>query len=249
MTTFGPQPSFGRGTADARPQVALTLLGGSVSDDAYVYFQAGATTGKDVEFDATKLNNSHGLNLTSLAGGEALAINGLPALGTATVLVPLNVAAPQAGSYSLKTDALANLAGTTVTLVDALAGTRTVLTAGTAYAFSLSSGTATGRFALEFRPSGALATTAAQALAAQTQLFPNPASGSFRVQMPLLAGKTTVQAILANALGQTVLSRTLSAAAGQAIDAEFDVRALAAGVYTLRLSVNGTPVVRKVMVE
>ncbi|WP_460502843.1 T9SS type A sorting domain-containing protein [Hymenobacter agri] len=52
-----------------------------------------------------------------------------------------------------------------------------------------------------------------------------------------------------NALGQTVLSRTLNAAAGQAIDAEFDVRALAAGVYTLRLNVNGTPVVRKVVVE
>ncbi|WP_460504348.1 hypothetical protein, partial [Hymenobacter agri] len=109
VTTFGTQPSFGRGTADTRPQVALTLQGASVADAAYVYFQAGATAGKDVEFDATKLNNSHGLNLTSLAGGEALAINGLPALGTATVLVPLNVAAPQAGSYALKADALANL--------------------------------------------------------------------------------------------------------------------------------------------
>ncbi|MET4075024.1 choice-of-anchor D domain-containing protein [Hymenobacter sp. UYCo722] len=249
VTTFGTQPDFGRGTADTRPQVALTLQGTSVSDDAYVYFQAGATAGKDVEFDATKLANSTGLNLTSLAGGEALAINGLPVLGSATVLVPLNVAAPQAGSYSLKAGTLANLAGTTVTLIDALTSTRTVLTAGTAYAFSLSSTTATGRFSLEFRPGGALATTAAQALAAQTQLFPNPASGSFRVQLPLLAGKTTVQATLANALGQTVLSRTLSAAAGQAIDAEFDVRVLAAGVYTLRLNVNGTPVVRKVVVE
>jgi hypothetical protein len=249
VTTFGAQPSFGRGTADARPQVALTLQGASVADAAYVYFQAGATAGKDVEFDATKLNNSHGLNLTSLAGGEALAINGLPALGTATVLVPLNVAAPQAGSYALKADALANLAGTTVTLLDALTNTRTVLAAGTTYNFTLSGATATGRFTLEFRPSGALATTAAQALNAQTQLFPNPASGSFRVQLPVLAGKTTVQATLANALGQAVLSRTISAAAGQAIDAEFDVRTLAAGVYTLRLNVNGTPVVRKVMVQ
>ena len=249
VTTFGPQPSFGRGTADTRPQVALTLQGASAADDAYVYFQAGATAGKDVEFDAAKLANSNGLNLTSLAGGESLAINGLPVLGTATVLVPLNVATPQAGSYSLKAGSLANMAGTTVTLVDALTSTRTVLAAGTTYAFSLSSTTATGRFALEFRPSGALATTAAQALSAQTQLFPNPASGSFRVQLPLLAGKTTVQAALLNALGQTVLNRTLNAAAGQAIDAEFDVRALAAGVYTLRLNVNGTPVVRKVMVE
>ena len=249
VTTFGAQPSFGRSTADTRPQVALTLQGASVADDAYVYFQAGATAGKDVEFDATKLANSHGLNLTSLAGGEALAINGLPILGTATVLVPLNVAAPQAGSYSLKAGALANLNGTTVTLVDALTSARTVLTAGTTYAFALSSTTATGRFSLEFRPSGALATTAAKALAAQTQLFPNPASGSFRVQLPVLAAKTAVQATLLNALGQTVLRRSLSAAAGQALDAEFDVRTLAAGVYTLRLDVAGTLIARKVVIE
>ncbi|MBH8557764.1 T9SS type A sorting domain-containing protein [Hymenobacter negativus] len=249
VTTFGAQPSFGRGTADTRPQVALTLQGASVADAAYVYFQAGATAGKDVEFDATKLPNSHGLNLTSLAGGEALAINGLPVLGTATVLVPLNVAAPQAGSYSLTADALANLAGTTVTLIDALSGTRTVLNVNSTYAFSLSSTTATGRFALEFRPAGALATTPAQALAAQVQLFPNPASSSFRVQLPVLGSKAVVAATLTNALGQTVLSRSLSAPAGQAIDAEFDVHALATGVYTLRLTVDGTLLVRKVVVE
>ncbi|MGY3089538.1 hypothetical protein ACVWYF_002586 [Hymenobacter sp. UYAg731] len=249
VTTFGPQPSFGRGTADTRPQVALTLQGASVADAAYVYFQAGATAGKDVESDATKLPNSHGLNLTSLAGGEALAINGLPVLGTATVLVPLNVDAPQAGSYSLKAEALANLAGTTVTLVDALTSTRTVLSTGTTYAFSLSGTTAAGRFSLEFRPAGALATTPAQALSAQTQLFPNPASASFRVQLPVLGSKAVVAATLTNTLGQTVLSRSLSAPAGQAIDAEFDVRALAAGVYTLRLTVDGTLLVRKVVVE
>lgn len=249
VTTFGPQPSFGRGTADTRPQVALTLQGASVADAAYVYFQAGATPGKDVEFDATKLPNSHGLNVTSLASGEALAINGLPVLGAATVLVPLNVDAPQAGSYSLKADALANLAGTAVTLVDALTSTRTLLSTGTVYAFSLSSTTAAGRFSLEFRPAGALATTSAQALAAQVQLFPNPASASFRVQLPVLGSKAAVAATLTNTLGQTVLSRSLSAPAGQAIDAEFDVRALAAGVYTLRLTVDGNVLVRKVVVE
>lgn len=41
----------------------------------------------------------------------------------------------------------------------------------------------------------------------------------------------------------------MSAAAGQAIDAESDVCALVAGICTPRLSVNGTPVVRKVMVK
>ena len=249
VTTFGPQPSFGRSTADARPQLRLELLGNGLADRAHVYFQTGATTGVDSEFDAVKLPNPTGLNLASVTSTENLAINGLPALATATVLVPLRVAVPLAGSYSLNAGDLANLAGTTVTLIDAQTNTRTVLAAGTTYTFSLTSTTAPGRFSVEFRPTGALATTPAQALAAQTQLFPNPASASFRVQLPVLSAKATVQATLLNALGQTVLRRSLSAAAGQAIDAEFDVRALAAGVYTLRLDVNSTPVTRKVVVE
>ncbi len=105
--------------------------------------------------------------------------------------------------------------------------------------------------ALRFKGEAAtgLATTGSRALAAQVQLFPNPGSGSFRVQLPVLSGKSSVQATLLNALGQTVLRRSLSAAAGQAIDAEFDVRALAAGVYTLRLDVNGLPVTRKVVLQ
>ncbi|MBF9222030.1 fibronectin type III domain-containing protein [Hymenobacter ruricola] len=248
VNTFGPQPSFGRGTTDIRPQVALTLQGASVADAAYVYFEAGATAGKDVEFDATKLPNSHGLNLSSLAGGEALAINGLPALGAATVLVPLHVAAPQAGSYSLTASSVANFTGT-VTLIDGLTGTRTALSTGSRYAFALASPTAAGRFTLEVGPAAAPLATAAQVLAAQVQLFPNPASGAFRLQLPVLSSKVAVPATLVNALGQTVRSRTLSAPAGQALDAEFDVRGLAAGVYTLRLSLDGTPVVRKVVVQ
>ncbi len=249
VTTFGPQPAFGRGTADLRPQLRLELLGNGLADRAHVYFQTGATNSVDSEFDAVKLPNPTGLNLASATATENLAINGLPALASSTVLVPLRVAVPQAGSYSLNAGDLANLAGTTVTLLDAQTNTRTVLAPGTTYAFTLTNTTAAGRFSVEFRPTGALATTPAQALAAQTQLFPNPASGSFRVQLPVLSSKSSVQATLLNVLGQTVLRRSLSAAAGQAIDAEFNVRALPAGVYTLRLDVNGLPVTRKVVVE
>ena len=143
---------------------------------------------------------------------------------------------------------MANFTGT-VTLVDGLTGTRTVLAAGSSYAFVMAGTSAAGRFAVEFRAAGGLASAAATGLAVQAQLFPNPASVSFRVQLPVLRGKALVTATLANALGQTVLTRALSAPAGQSIDAEFDVRALAAGVYTLRLSIDGTPVVRKVVVE
>ncbi|WP_210519122.1 pectinesterase family protein [Hymenobacter terricola] len=94
-----------------------------------------------------------------------------------------------------------------------------------------------------------LGVRAAQVLGAQVQLFPNPASSSFRVRLPMLSSKAAVSTALINTLGQTVRTKLLSAPAGQSINAEFDVRGLAAGVYTLRLNVDGTPVTRKVVVE
>ena len=246
--TFGPEPTFGRGTADTRPQLQLQLRGTAGLDETYVYFEAGATAGRDVEFDATKLANPSGFNLATLAASQEMAINGLPVLGNSAVLAPLAVTAPRAGTYTFNAANVANFTGT-VTLIDALASTRTVLTTGSTYAFTLSGTTAPGRFTLEFRSAGVLANSAAQALAAQVQLFPNPTSGLFRVQLPLLSSKAAVPATLSNALGLTVQTRTLRAPAGQGIDATFDVRSLAAGVYTLRLNVDGTPVVRKVVVE
>jgi hypothetical protein len=163
------------------------------------------------------------------------------------------VGAPVAGSYVLEAAQLANLAaGTVVTLRDALTGTRKVLTAGSSYRFTLAGFTAPGRFTLEFQAVGALATSPAQELAAQVQLFPNPTAGSFHVQLPLLTGKAAQQAVsaqLTNALGQVVLNRTLPATAGRAIEAEFDVRSLGAGVYNLHLTVGDTKVVRRVVVQ
>jgi hypothetical protein len=249
VTTAGLTSAFGRGTADVRARLQLQLRGTAGLDEAYVYFEAGATAGLDARYDAVKLANPSGLNLASAIGSQQLAINGLPSLANTAVVVPLSVAVPQAGSYALNAANLTNFAGTTVTLVDALTGDRTVLATGSTYAFTVAGTSATGRFSLEFRAAGVLATNAAKALSAQTQLFPNPASASFRVQLPLLRTKGAVAATLTNALGQTVLTRSLSAPAGQAIDAEFDVRGLARGVYTLRLTIDGEQVVRKVVVE
>jgi hypothetical protein len=87
----------------------------------------------------------------------------------------------------------------------------------------------------------------AQTLSAEIQLYPNPASTSFQVQLP--AQKSVVSAALFNTLGQNVRTQQLGAIVGQPINAAFDVRGLAAGVYTLRLNVDGTPLTRKVVIE
>ncbi|WP_345052338.1 carboxylesterase family protein [Hymenobacter glaciei] len=239
-----------RPAADPRARLRLTLAPETTpatTDEAFIYLEAGATAGPDAHYDARKLANPSGLNLASLASGQELAINGLP-LPTATTVVPLAVAVPQPGRYALAAADLLNFApGTTLTLTDALAGTRTALAPGTRYTFALASATAPGRFALELRPGTVTATTGAQ-LAEQVQLYPNPAVGSFRLVLPA-TGATMVTARLTNTLGQVVSQRQLAAPASQPLTADFDVRGLAPGVYQLHLAVGGTAVVRRVVVQ
>ncbi|MDO7854499.1 carboxylesterase family protein [Hymenobacter convexus] len=240
-----------RTTADARPQLRLTLAAAAtpaLADEAYLYQQASATAGVDAASDAVKLPNPSGLNLATVAAGEPLAINGLPTVGAPTTVL-LSVSVPAPGAYVLTAAQLANYAPGALTLTDALTGTRTPLAAGTRYAFSVAGTTAPGRFALELSAAGVLATSPAQALAAQLQVYPNPASESFQVVLPLPGGAAAAMAELTNALGQTVRRLALSAPAGQPLTGEVSVRGLAPGVYQLHLRVAGVPLVRRVVVQ
>jgi len=241
-----------RTAADPRPQLRLTLAATATAgpaDETYLYQQAGATAAPDAAFDAAKLPNPSGLSLATLAGGQELAINGLPVAG-APATVPLALTVPGAGSYVLTAAQLANFAPGALTLTDALTGTRTPLAAGTRYTFTLAGTTAPGRFALELSAAGPLAASPAQALAAGLQVYPNPASGSFRVALPLPAGTAApALAELTNALGQTVRRVALTAGPGQSAVGEANVRGLAPGVYQLHLRVAGVPLVRRVVVQ
>ncbi|WP_460503944.1 T9SS type A sorting domain-containing protein, partial [Hymenobacter agri] len=89
---------------------------------------------------------------------------------------------------------------------------------------------------------------AAAQLAEQVQLYPNPAVGSFRLVLPA-TGAAVVTARLSNTLGQVVQQRQLAAPANQPLTTDFDVRGLAPGVYQLQLTVGGTAVVRRLVVQ
>jgi hypothetical protein len=249
VTTFGPQPTFGRGTADTRSQLKLQVLGAGIEDEAYLYFEQGATAGVDVAYDAVKLANPSGLNLASRLGNQELAINGLPSLiGARDILVPLSLRAPQAGSFSFEVADLANFGSATVYLRDAATGREQQLSAGTRYAFTLATALAGDtRFALVFRPSGVTATHSAFE-AGLVSVYPNPAHARFAVLLPPVAGQKVVQATLLNALGQTVQTRAIALTAAGAT-AEFDTRALAAGVYVLRLQAGQQLLTKRVVVE
>jgi hypothetical protein len=146
------------------PLLQLSLQGtaSTIADPTFIYLQAGATTGFDNDYDASKLSNPNGLNLASLtATGQQLAINGLPPSFFATnSTVDLFVGVPQDDQYTLTVSQLDNFGFSNVYLVDAQLQTRQAVTTGFAYSFALNSANTGGtyatntRFSLVFEPTG-----------------------------------------------------------------------------------------------
>ncbi len=261
LTTFGTEPALGRGAADPRPVLRLALAAAAADphapatgDETTVYFEAGATPAPDARFDAHKLWNPGPVpSLASLAGPAAggtaggstadiaLAINGLPPLGAAPQVVPLALAVPAPGAYAFAVAELANFGpGTAVYLRDALTGTRLRLTATARYACTLTATTAPGRFALEFRPGGALA-AAGPAAAAGLTAWPNPARAVLHIDWR--PDRTPATLALADALGR--VRRQCVATGGHTT---LDVAGLPPGLYLLRLQGEETATL-KVLVE
>jgi hypothetical protein len=252
LTSLAVQPTFDRTAADARPLVQLELRGATGPVDAlYAYAQAGATPAFDSQFDAEKLANPTGLNLSSTAtSGQRLAIDGRPVFDASTLL-PLAVGVPTAGTYTFAAVALNNLpAGLDAYLNDAQTGQIVNLRTQPSYAFTVTTAQATallvGRFSLRFT-AGALATAPALT-AAQVALYPNPAHARFAVLMPGVAGAAAVRAELVNSLGQ-VVRRQAAALPASGATLTVETAELAAGVYTLRLQAGPTTLAKRVVIQ
>ena len=244
---------FQRPTADTRPLVQLELRGTTGPTDVlYTYAQTGATAGFDAQYDAVKLPNTTGLNLSSVAAtSESLAIDGRPSFGVGTAL-PLSVGVPAAGTYTLSAAALNNVPVTLdAMLTDAATGQTVNLRQQPAYTFSVSTTQAaavmTTRFILHFASRSVLANAAALT-AAEITLYPNPAHYAFTVLVPAVPGATQVHADLLNTLGQVVRRQDAApTTAGSRL--VVDAAGLAAGVYTLRLQVGTTTVAKRVVIQ
>ncbi len=239
-------PAMQRTAAEARPILHLSLNGLGVSDQVALYFETGATAGFDAAFDAPKLTGGHNVLLGLSTATGLLAINGLPPLTSLPVTVPLQALVARTGTYTLRTDELANLpAGTTVQLRDILTGALTTLAPLSTYSFTADA-TATGqRFELIFNP-GRITATASAALAAQVTVYPNPAHQQLYLSLP--ADQQPAEVVLINALGQQVLHRTFPASRSAAAQA-LSLGQLAPGVYILRATLATGTVTKRVVVE
>lgn len=244
-------PTYHRPTAEIRPVVQLMLKGtsSSVTDDAFVYFENGATSNFEGLYDAEKIANPSGLNLsTSLSATQRLCINGLEPLGTSQKVVPLAVGVPTAGSYTLTAAQLLNLSTVPVYLRDLQTGALIDLAQQPSYQFTVSNASAllTSRFELVFSPQRVLAAAPA-ALAQQVALYPNPAAKLTFVELPASLGGQAVAATLVDALGR-VASATVLPAQG-AVPHQLSLAGLAPGVYILRLNTSAGTLVKRLTVE
>lgn len=240
--TAAPQ----RSTAETRLLLQLSLSGAGATDQAAVYFEAGATAGFDAAFDAPKLMAGNRVQLALDDAARPLAISGLPLLGNAPVTVPLAIRVAQTGTYTLRADELLNLpAGATVQLRDALTGTATPLAPQVAYTFTADASLAGPRLSLVFQASGALATASAS-LSAQVAVFPNPAHKQLWLAVPY--SPQPVDVVLFNALGQQVLRQELPATRGAGAQS-FAVGHLAPGVYVFRVALPAGIVTKRIVIE
>ena len=250
-----PTAPFFRGTtaAQQRPLLRLVVEGGaSLRDETVVYFEQGATTGLDVDYDAFYINGGYAVGIYSSAAMENLAINGLPALlATTDYTLPLVVNATAAGSYTLDAQQALNFpAGFEVLLQDAVTGTVQNLTVTPRYTFTTTGGNATpDRFSVRFRAAGVTGVNAA-ALMAGFDVYPNPVKGAdqLTIVLPGVEAGRDVAAMVYNQVGQLVWRTTLRAALG-GVRAKV-ATALPRGVYMLQVTLpTGAKQSRRLVVQ
>ena len=168
---------------------------------------------------------------------------------TATTTVPLNVAVPATGSYTLNAASLLNFgASTKVYLLDTQTGARIDLAQQPAYTFTTQRHGHARPLQPVLRPGRLRWPPTPRPWPSRCSYSRTRHTGSFTLMLPAELGRTPVTAVLYNQLGQAVLKQTVTMTAAGAT-AQFDVSRLALGVYTLRLGSGDTQVTKRVVVE
>ncbi len=201
----------------------------TVRPEAAIYFDANGTAGLD-NYDGIAPARSFGNvpTILTLIGGAEAGVNRLPSFrGTTDVVVPVLIATPVAGVYTIDATLLAGFpSGTRVLLEDAVTGIAHDLSRAPSYAFRSAAAYAGQRFTVRFAAANGVTGLAAGLDAQALSVFPNPASGLVRVSAP--AG-STVQVF--DGLGRLVRTTQIDAAG---TETTLGLTGLKAGLYTVR---------------
>ena len=153
LVSTKPNPIIARERSEATSnyewKIAL-LRNGNTEDQTFVRVTDDETVTAAFDFnqDLAKEFN-YGANIYTLVGYERLAANSLP-MSDSTTIIPLGVSAQEAGDYTITMPEGVESIG--ITLVDTETGTRTNLSAGMEYTFTLNRGTYDSRLYLEISP-------------------------------------------------------------------------------------------------
>lgn len=83
----------------------------------------------------------------------------------------------------------------------------------------------------------------------QLSVFPNPASRTARLVLPVVPGIAQAQLVLLNALGQAVYRQVVPLTAGDDTRVQFDLSNVASGLYTLRVTAGSQVASQRLVVE
>lgn len=149
--THSGQNVFYKSTNAVPGSLSLKVMANGYDDEAFIYFNQGATAAFDGSFDAYKLRSYSDqvpMIFTKGSDNSELAINGLPELDGSTV-IPVYFEASTEGAHTLTAN-LEGLPNAIVYLEDLKLNNTQNFTANPVYSFTASSGDNANRFKLTF---------------------------------------------------------------------------------------------------
>jgi hypothetical protein len=231
----------------AQAKVALTNAlklevssNGTYYDNITLQFKAVGDTGSNIDFG--KLPNTI-LDFYSINGSNTMAVSEVELKDQ---IIPLGITSTIQKNYSLKVTENSIPAGFEAELIDNVLGTKTVLTSGTNYDFTIDSTPASqgnARFAINMKTAGTLSVILNE-LDSNIKLWPNPAHDQFYVLNTQNSNNGAASIEISNLSGQVIHSQKLNFGTTTIL-----TNGWATGVYILKTTNNGTQTIKKFIIQ
>jgi hypothetical protein len=243
----GGNPTFYAPAQLMQQHINVTLSNNQYQSKTTVYFEDGATSNFDPQYDAVKLFGAHYLpqlyTVETSALAEKLAYNALtPLYQENQQSVVMGAFTPTAGDFQLTFDGSNTVSGTVV-LEDKKLNTFTNITENFTYSFTTANGDNDERFVLHFdaTPDN---TSARSKMEGTIKMFPNPSSDYTTLMFPEKHPFNTINIV--DLSGRTVNSIEIK---NQSNTLLIDTKEMSKGIYFVQILGSTNTEVLKLMVK